>query len=287
MQQYIKRLPANTEGRDFVCGDIHGSYSCVQRFLKEIDFQPQDRLICSGDLVDRGPQNEQCLELLLQPWFYSVQGNHEQLMQDYFKGTRYAQYWVPNGGGWGVRHALELTEESLDLRDIIENTVSALPLLLTVEQAGGGVFHVLHAELFSRSHITDEMLADESQFLRLATMQTQDGGDVVTWGRRIFNSIYRKMLDETAIRKFKTGAEINKLNSIFNPLLSHIYSGHTIVQRPVQFYGQTNLDTCAYGSYASDASGWEGLTVTEPATGRFWLSNDREFKEVTPIIIGE
>jgi hypothetical protein len=63
------------------------------------------------------------------------------------------------------------------------------------------------------------------------------------------------------------------------------------VKRPVQFYGQTNLDTCAYGSYSYQTSHgeekpdeWCGLTVTEPATGKFWFVNDREFKEVQPVV---
>jgi hypothetical protein len=51
----------------------------------------------------------------------------------------------------------------------------------------------------------------------------------------------------------------------------------------VQYYGQTNLDTGAYKSYEGSTS-WSGLTITEPLTKRFWLSNDREFKEVQPIV---
>ena len=60
----IKRLSA-ISGRTFVCGDIHGSWSCVERFLTEINFDKEnDRLICAGDLIDRGPENEKCMSLL-------------------------------------------------------------------------------------------------------------------------------------------------------------------------------------------------------------------------------
>jgi hypothetical protein len=61
---------------------------------------------------------------------------------------------------------------------------------------------------------------------------------------------------------------------------------------PVQFYGQTNLDTCAYGSYSYPSvhgeekpDEWCALTICEPETGRFWQVNDRMFKEIVPVII--
>ena len=37
----IKRLDVNTHGRDFVCGDIHGSYSCVERFYDAVNWVPR------------------------------------------------------------------------------------------------------------------------------------------------------------------------------------------------------------------------------------------------------
>ena len=80
----------------------------------------------------------------------------------------------------------------------------------------------------------------------------------------------------------------------FNPELSHIYSGHTPVRTPIQFYGQTDLDTMAYDSYPVQTAygpttppAWCGLTVTEPRTGKFWFINDREFKETQPLIFNE
>lgn len=289
---YIKRLPANMLGRDFVCGDIHGSYSCVERALKELDFDESvDRFICSGDLVDRGPENEKCMELLYKPWFHMVKGNHEQLMEDFFGNTGYGMWWAPNCGSWGIRHAHEQSDESLLIRATVTEIVSKLPYLLTVEKKSGGVFHVLHAELSSAEPLTDADLADEDTFRYLATQQSGDG-DTVTWGRWMFMRLYRKTLTPEYVEKFKRGVAMEKTNSMFGPDLSHIYSGHTIVKFPVQFYGQTNLDTCAYGSYSYPSihgeempDEWCALTVTEPETGRFWQVNDRMFKEVVPVII--
>ncbi|MEI9179479.1 metallophosphoesterase, partial [Pseudomonas aeruginosa] len=42
----------------------------------------KDLLISVGDLVDRGAENVECLELITFPWFRAVRGNHEQMMID-------------------------------------------------------------------------------------------------------------------------------------------------------------------------------------------------------------
>ncbi len=72
------RLPANTSGRDIVVGDLHGQRSRLEGELERIAFEPaRDRLICVGDLVDRGPESAFTAALMDEPWFYSVRGNHD------------------------------------------------------------------------------------------------------------------------------------------------------------------------------------------------------------------
>lgn len=284
----IKRLPTNLKGRDFVCGDIHGSYSCVMRFLQEINFDFEvDRFICAGDLVDRGPENEACMQLLYEPWFYMVKGNHEEIMIAYFDGKPLGFIWQNNGGDWGVRHRSDASEQSMQIRDLVETKLRNLPFLLTVEKKSGGVFHVFHAEVDSVVELTDAEFADEDTFRYIATQQVMDG-DTVLWGRQIFYPLYNRILSNDALTRFLNHIEHNNYGAQFGPNLSHIYSGHTVVQRPITYKGQTCLDTCAYGSYPRGGGyikdTWCGLTVTEPETGKFWFINDREFKETTPII---
>ena len=50
------------------------------------------------------------------------------------------------------------------------------------------------------------------------------------------------------------------------------------------FFGQTNLDTGAVMNYAEPAVSWAGLTITQPATNRFWMSNKLGFQEVEPVV---
>lgn len=280
----IQRLPANLVGRDFVCGDVHGSFSCVQKFLNEINFDANvDRLICAGDLIDRGPQNEKCLELLYEPWFFMTKGNHEELMEDHFFGGDLVGWWTPNGGAWGLQHVTNMSDESVFVRTVLKEKIVNLPHLITVEKPDGKVFHVLHAELDSVDVLTDADLADEQKLRSVSERYTRDGR-VITWGRYIFARMYKMGLDERELKKIKHWTELERPHAHFGPDLGMIYSGHTPVRLPVQFYGQTNLDTMAYGSYLPDAKGWEGLTVAEPVTGKFWFVNDKEFKQVEPVI---
>lgn len=67
----------------FVVGDLHGCYTLLMSELEKASFDPaRDLLISVGDLVDRGAENVECLELITMPWFRAVRGNHEQMMID-------------------------------------------------------------------------------------------------------------------------------------------------------------------------------------------------------------
>ncbi len=55
----FKRLPQNTNGRDFVVGDLHGSISQLESAMDEIKFDKRvDRMLSVGDLVDKGTLSE-------------------------------------------------------------------------------------------------------------------------------------------------------------------------------------------------------------------------------------
>jgi predicted phosphodiesterase len=290
----IKRLEANEKGRDFVIGDLHGAYSCLERALEGVNFDPTiDRLISVGDLVDRGPENERCLRLIKQPWFHAVRGNHEQMMIEYFNNDPMGQYWFMNGGMWGYQHSVEQTEHSMEVRDLVK-LAEKLPLLITVSVRDGGRFHALHAELSSDIPLSDQLLEsfDNKSFLDAAFDQTMDG-DYILWGRFIFYDLYKTDISEWHREKFLRRAELYRMGKFFGPDLSPIYSGHTIMQRPTRFKGQTNIDTGAYfslphkrGNYLESPLPWAGLTITEPATDRFWLATPTDFKEVEVVTLG-
>lgn len=288
----VKQLEVNEQGRDFVIGDLHGAFSCLERALEGVNFDPtKDRLISVGDVIDRGPENEKCLRLIVEPWFHMVMGNHEHMMADFYADRPYGQWWVQNGGAWGLQHKWVDTDYAKEIR-LLAQATEDLPLLLTVPMKDGRKFHVLHAELFAMEPLTDADLVDCERFRQAAFQQTMDG-NYITWGRFIYYELYKAQMDEHAVRKWRRGAEVNKKGRFFGPDLSHIYSGHTICQRPSRYKGQTNLDTGAYYCYGEktpygmkEAPAWAGLTITEPLTDRFWRATPTSFEEVQPLILG-
>jgi len=295
MKNPIKTFQPNLQGRDFVAGDLHGSYSVFQNLLKNINFDTTvDRMFLLGDLIDRGPDSLKCLQLLREQWLDSVLANHEQLMLAKFAGGWIGEYWYRNGGTWGIEayndwvamknkdaHRSVPADSSMELFDLLP-LVNELPFLITINTKSGKKFHLLHAELpDSVGTITDKMLADPEKLLELATVQRGDG-DAFLWARSIFYQYASANLSNRD--KMVRIAKHNHGVKVFNDNLSHIISGHTILHRPMTVVGQTNIDTGAYKSY-SNTKDWSGLTCIELDTWKFYHVTSDEFKEVEPVII--
>ena len=86
---FHQRVACNEKGQDFFVGDIHGRFDPLMRQLSEVGFDfARDRLISVGDLVDRGEQSEQVVDLLDQAWFFAVRGNHDQFILDQYEPER-------------------------------------------------------------------------------------------------------------------------------------------------------------------------------------------------------
>jgi len=108
--RYVKILEENRQGRDIVIGDLHGAVTALENLLKANDFNEEvDRVICVGDLMDRGERSVDAINLLDNSWFFSVMGNHEELMIQAMYSTIDKLNWHKNGGEW----AEELSTETL------------------------------------------------------------------------------------------------------------------------------------------------------------------------------
>lgn len=137
--QPIRQCEANTKGRDFAVGDVHGCFDQLQRGLDALKFDPQiDRLFSVGDLVDRGAQSHLALEWLSKPWFMSVRGNHEQMAIDCVAGMFDRSNYAANGGAWFM--ALERDEQKR-----FAQAFSELPIAIEVETQNGKV-GIVHAD---------------------------------------------------------------------------------------------------------------------------------------------
>jgi len=237
-----KRLPANEPGRDFIVADLHG---CLDLFLTELErvqFDPQvDRMLCVGDLADRGPDSLGCLRLLREPWFYAVRGNHEQMLLDHlfpvampYASNDASERFFLNGGRW----VETLTkQENLELLNDLIPRIARLPLVITVG-AGEEQFHIVHAELMSGSpglsdaslrHIASGSARPKNHILtdadvteeRLSTTK-----EALIWGRRVIGASKPEranIVDTSAGRLLVS-------RKAWHPGLSLTYAGHTIVK---------------------------------------------------------
>lgn len=126
----------------WVVGDIHGCFNLLKRNMYRIDFDKEkDLLISVGDLIDRGDQNVECLDLINERWFRAVRGNHEKMAIDVVmhKGNR--DCWLANGGFWFL---------SIDPDEAIRTATNIsyaemLPLIIEVN-AGGKKTVIAHAD---------------------------------------------------------------------------------------------------------------------------------------------
>lgn len=136
----LKKLPLNTNGRDFVVGDVHGCFDMLERLMKNVGFDPEvDRMLSVGDLVDRGPKSRDVLLWLSKPWFHSVSGNHEDLAVRMGRGTADAANYILNGGTWFFL-------EDRDSQDFIAKKLAQLPYMIEVETDKGKV-GIVHADI--------------------------------------------------------------------------------------------------------------------------------------------
>ncbi|WP_227588701.1 metallophosphoesterase, partial [Klebsiella aerogenes] len=79
---------------------MHGCFARLMAALRERKFDPyQDLLLSVGDLIDRGPQSAECLDLLRYRWVYAVRGNHEQMALEALADGD-MRLWEMNGGDW-------------------------------------------------------------------------------------------------------------------------------------------------------------------------------------------
>jgi serine/threonine protein phosphatase 1 len=155
---FVIHHETNLQGRDLIIGDLHGCRSMLDTLLAHVGFDgSRDRLFSVGDLVDRGPDSEGCLNLVGEQWFFPVLGNHEAMLLAFLM-----QPSIFNFRQWFYKNAFEnnsgtnwaYTLENLDAH--IEK-LKNIPFVRVVGE-GAHRFQVLHAE--RRDNETRTFLSD-------------------------------------------------------------------------------------------------------------------------------
>ena len=139
MRQTVMRLPRNERGRDFVVGDIHFKTIDLHKGLTALGFDKSvDRVVGVGDVIDRGPGVLDGLKLLGESWFFTVKGNHEQMLIDAYRENPNAVY-AANGARWWMSIAD-------DSKSMIIEKLESLPSAIEIESTRGTV-GVVHADV--------------------------------------------------------------------------------------------------------------------------------------------
>src|SRR5579859_2902560 len=61
-----------------VIADIHGDLEGLQQALVCLSAQSVDQIVCAGDLVKKGPQSAEVVELLRSEGIACIAGNHDR-----------------------------------------------------------------------------------------------------------------------------------------------------------------------------------------------------------------
>ena len=83
-------------------GDIHGCNETFNSLIKLMKLEQNDKVICLGDLVDRGPDSHGVLKTVFNNKnIYSLKGNHEQIMDEALTGKNktVTDFWIKKIGG--------------------------------------------------------------------------------------------------------------------------------------------------------------------------------------------
>ncbi|QAY80228.1 metallophosphoesterase [Sphingosinicella sp. BN140058] len=142
----IARHDMNRAGRDFVVGDIHGTYSVVAAALNGVQFDwANDRLFSVGDLVDRGPESRRVRAFINNPRIFPCRGNHEDMFLEMYETgdtppEEAVRFWTrKNGMSWWM-------DVPQDERLAIIAAFRTLPIIQEIETERGLV-GLVHGEV--------------------------------------------------------------------------------------------------------------------------------------------
>lgn len=207
---HVETIDGSSFKSIYIVGDLHGCYQLLMNQLSTINFDfESDLLLCTGDLIDKGKENLECISLLQKSWFKTVRGNHEQLCIDGQTDLKLRELHERNGGEWFYQLPLHQQHEIIKS---FENLPIVIELSLENKKIG-----VVHADI--DIHEWDAFKADIAQ------------GDYSIPG---ITSAYKNAIwGRGRIKNYSDDYEdVEGIDAI--------YLGHTIVRE------MTQIDNCYY-----------------------------------------
>lgn len=170
----VKVWDKEIKGKLYAVGDIHGCYNLLMNRLNEIGFDfENDLLVAVGDLVDRGIQNIECVDLLNEDWFTSVRGNHEDLCIQGIDNQAARNCHISNGGEWFYNELSPGDQERM-----VEQ-FKELPIALEVNH-NGKKYGFVHGHI--EQNDWDEFSSNEG------VSAFRDPAQLAMWGRERLDS---------------------------------------------------------------------------------------------------
>ena len=186
------------------------------RAMSAVNFDPAcDRILSVGDLIDRGQESFKCLQLLQEAWFFSVQGNHENMMLGGIKagpGSDPWRGWMQNGGEWYSK----LTKQQLTTIKTLLPLVTQMPITAIVATKFNKSIGLSHAQppIMEWSKLKDGYRLSGDEIWR------------AMWGREVLRKNLNNPVD---------GVDIT-------------FHGHTIIKQPKKIANMHYIDTGFYVS---------------------------------------
>jgi len=204
----IDTIDTDKYSQVYLVGDLHGCYTQLMERLDHLGFNKDfDLLVCTGDLIDRGSENIECLKLLQENWFVSVMGNHEVMAFNGLFGNRDdTSFWRNYGGEWYFK----LSEEDRKEAHALIKETDEMPLIIELHRNGRKAI-VCHANYPLDRYDTNR----------------HDVEDCLLWDRRRIDG-YRDCGEEEYIE----GVDL----AVF---------GHTPLKKPVRIANQIFIDSGA------------------------------------------
>lgn len=247
-------------GKTFVVGDIHGN---LQKFLDLVESnvdKSQDKILFCGDLINRGSESLQALNLLEEPWFYPVLGNHDYRML----GT-YLAYL-------GDAHNRNDLMDKLDEMESEEREF-CLKYGKWLLELSPKQWKKLHKKMVLLKNVPLSLLAVDQKGKRVGvvhndvlgssfeTMMYLPGGDIKVIDHLIYqrdfvhevlqiaertNSSGRKIIDDTTIIMLNELKLSGKNGSASFPDVDIVAHGHTVFTEPTIIGNRIYMETGGY-----------------------------------------
>jgi serine/threonine protein phosphatase 1 len=222
LETIVETHNAEHINRLFVVGDLHGCYVEFMAELEKVKFNFKEDLVISvGDLIDRGKESLRCIELVQEPWFKAIRGNHEQMCLEASFAVEMKDFHCKHGGKWlyDLPH-----NKYLEVLSICTN----LPIILEVKFKDR-IYGFVHADINSNNwEDFKRSLKNDNYFSKITDSSLQ----TALWGRG----------------RIKSDGKNKKYKNIKG--IDEIYLGHTVVKEKIQIDNCYYIDTgVVFGSY--------------------------------------